>query len=238
MHVVAEMSAAVSLEEWQLLFHSKLAEVQESGSCVRLMVSGSGSQCGKTTACLAILGAALHAGFKSEQVAYIKPVTQCEDDMLAACRNRPDLLSAWTMRHGVANVSGKDAPQIFFSGFSKSFLEQKQPTSQQICSRIETEVTKLSEGRRLLVIDGVGHPAEGSICGVDNVDVALAASASVVLIGESNLGAAVDNFNSNAAYFSQRVSTTRLPVPLVLSPLPHTYLSIDSTSNECLAELV
>ena len=92
---------------------SDIASIFErsKGSCVRLMVSGSVSHCGKTTACLSILGAALNAGLTPEEIAYIKPATQCE---------APDLLAAWTARHGIVNVSGKDAPLVFFAGFTRS----------------------------------------------------------------------------------------------------------------------
>lgn len=168
---------------------------RSKGSCVRLMVSGSVSHCGKTTACLSILGAALNAGLTPEEIAYIKPATQCE---------APDLLAAWTARHGIVNVSGKDAPLVFFPGFTRSFLNGEQGTSEQIQSRIATEIDRLSACRRLVLIDGVGFPSVGSVCGVDNVDVAIAASAPVILIGKSGVGGAIDSFNLNAAYFAQR----------------------------------
>jgi len=87
----------------------------------------------------------------------------------------------------------------------RSFLNGEQGTSEQIQSRIATEIDRLSACRRLVLIDGVGFPSVGSVCGVDNVDVAIAASAPVILIGKSGVGGAIDSFNLNAAYFAQRV---------------------------------
>lgn len=57
---------------------------------------------------------------------------------------------------------------------------------------------------QIVVVDGVGYPAVGSICGVSNGDVALALQAPVLLVGKSGVGDAVDSFNLNACFFESR----------------------------------
>ncbi len=59
----------------------------------------------------------------------------------------------------------------------------------------------LAACRQALLVDGVGHPGVGSITGASNASVALAAGAAVVLICPSGVGAAVDSYNLNAAFF-------------------------------------
>lgn len=60
----------------------------------------------------------------------------------------------------------------------------------------------------MVLIDGVGFPAVGSICGTDNAQVCRACSVDenqptgVVLVGGVGVGGAVDAFNLNATYFS------------------------------------
>ncbi len=51
-----------------------------------------------------------------------------------------------------------------------------------------------------LFCSGVGYPAVGSICGISNADSANALNASVLLVGKSGVGDAVDSFNLNARY--------------------------------------
>lgn len=56
----------------------------------------------------------------------------------------------------------------------------------------------------MVIVDGVGYPAVGSICGVSNADVAHALRAPVLLVGKSGVGDAVDSYNLNASFFESR----------------------------------
>merc|ERR1712072_1185883 len=87
---------------------------------------------------------------------------------------------------------------------TRSFLDGEQGTSQSHLQKISQTIDELAEGRRVVVVDGVGFPGVGSIVGVDNADVATAARAPVVLIGKSGVGGAIDSFNLNAAYFAYK----------------------------------
>ena len=73
---------------------------------------------------------------------------------------------------------------------------------------------RIARGKRIVLVDGVGFPAVGSICGTSNAAVATACGyplddietrrpIGVILVGGSGVGAAVDAFNLNAAYFEQ-----------------------------------
>lgn len=64
---------------------------------------------------------------------------------------------------------------------------------------------------KLVLIDGVGYPAVGSICGVSNADLAQALSTTnnntpvpILLVGRPGVGDAVDSFNLNATFFRAR----------------------------------
>ena len=80
-------------------------------------------------------------------------------------------------------------------------------------------VDNLAFNKKVVIIDGVGYPAVGSITGTDNASVAKACGKSysltksrgtarspvpVLLIGKSGVGDAVDSFNINATYFTHR----------------------------------
>jgi hypothetical protein len=81
----------------------------------------------------------------------------------------------------------------------------------------------VARGKKVVLVDGVGFPAVGSICGTDNASVLRACSyptgadhggvdstitdrrtMGVVLVGGSGVGAAVDAFNLNATYFESK----------------------------------
>ncbi|CAK0855904.1 unnamed protein product [Prorocentrum cordatum] len=182
------------------------------GGCVRLFVAGALTHVGKTTVCLGVLQALRRAGLRAEELAYIKPATQCE---------APDLLQRWCEAEGVEHVAGEKAPMIFYQGFTRSFLVGEQGTSAQWLAKISASIDALAEGRRVvisgglawpgsvrwsvdvppIIVDGVGFPAVGSIVGVDNADVAKAARAPVLLVCKCGVGAAIDSFSLTSSYF-------------------------------------
>lgn len=165
---------------------------QTGASCIRLFVAGAVTHVGKTSVCLGILAALRKAGLEPHELAYIKPATQCE---------APDLLQKWCESEGIEHVSGERAPLVFYQGFTRSFLAGEQGTSTQWLERIANRIDGLAANRRVLIVDGVGFPAVGSIVGVDNADVAKAARAPVLLVCKSGVGAAIDSFNLNTCYF-------------------------------------
>lgn len=89
---------------------------------------------------------------------------------------------------------------MFYKGFTREFLEGNTDTSQELLASVVRSVEEIETNKKLVLIDGVGYPAVGSICGVSNADVAKALGASVVLVGKSGVGDAVDSFNLNARY--------------------------------------
>lgn len=55
--------------------------------------------------------------------------------------------------------------------------------------------------RRLQLVDGVGYPAVGSICGVSNADVAKTLEIPVLMLGKAGVGDAVDSYNLDTNFF-------------------------------------
>ncbi|CAD7947732.1 unnamed protein product [Amoebophrya sp. A25] len=61
---------------------------------------------------------------------------------------------------------------------------------------------------KLLVIDGVGYPGVGSLCGVSNAKVALLCRAPVLVVGKAGLGDCIDSYAQAKAFFEKE----RVPV--------------------------
>lgn len=92
-------------------------------------------------------------------------------------------------------------PVVFYKGFTRAFLSGETETSAELLSKSAQAVSEISRGKRFVLIDGVGYPSVGSICGLSNADVAKASKAPVILIGKSGVGDAVDSYNLNATFF-------------------------------------
>ena len=113
--------------------------------------------------CLGLLGSLLdHHNFLPEEIAYIKPCTQCE---------KPQLISQYCEARGIDCVS--IGPVVFYSGFTRSFLAGEQGTSTDLIQSAVKSVQDLmkTKNRKVVIVDGVGYPAVGSICGISNADV-------------------------------------------------------------------
>lgn len=188
---------------------------QLSAPAIRLFVAGDKSQVGKSSCCLGILGALLKCGkYAPEDLAYIKPATQCEQTQLVAefCK------------HEGITACVPIGPIVYYPGFTRAFLQgNTAETTEQLLHQAGEAVDGLARNKKVVVIDGVGYPAVGSITGTDNASVAQACGrpfclpdssttsrspVPVVLIGKPGVGDAVDSFNINATYFIHK----RVPV--------------------------
>ena len=179
-------------EQWQGLLEDDPDE--EGGEPpLLLFVAGDKSSVGKSSTCLALLSCLLQLGTPPQDLGYIKPVTQCEAEQL---------VTRFCLQRGVACVGV--GPVVFFKGFTRAFLAGETEPSSALVRHAADAVRKLGRGKRLVLVDGVGYPAVGSVCGVSNADVAQALGCPVLLVGKSGVGDAVDSYNLNAAYFSLR----------------------------------
>lgn len=156
----------------------------------RLFVSGDRSNVGKSTMCLGILSSLLRLGVKASDLAYIKPVTQNEDE-------QP--VSQFCSKVGIAHRA--IGPVVFYKGFTRAFLAGETDSAEILLQKICTAVDEIGKGKKLVIVDGVGYPSVGSICCISNADVARALNCPVLLIGKAGVGDAVDSYNLNAAYF-------------------------------------
>jgi len=182
-------------------------------------VAGDKSNAGKSTISLGLLSALLEAGFSPSDIAYIKPVTQCVSSTLTA---------RYCEAKGIAYEH--IGPLVFYRGCTRSLLDEQLYPSNSTNSTDSTDgggkrraapadanelvlkcaaaVERISKGKRLTLIDGVGYPSVGSIVGCSSADIAIACRAPVLLVGKAGVGDAIDSFNLCACFFEAR----RVPV--------------------------
>jgi dethiobiotin synthetase len=186
---------------------------QQQQPALRIFVGGDRMSVGKTSVCLGLLGNLVRLGYPTESLAYIKPATQNE---------KPQLVQKYCERMGIACVP--IGPIVYYRGFTRAYLMGETETSLDFLRKVEAAVDTLARGKKVVIVDGVGFPAVGSICGTDNASVAKASGypsedsgtstststsgkrrrpIGVVLVGGSGVGGAVDAFNLNATYFER-----------------------------------
>lgn len=168
---------------------------QYNGPALRVFISGDRSSVGKTTTCQYLLAAFLNLGIRGHDLAYIKPVTQCEAEQSVV---------RFCDEQGIACCG--IGPVVFYKGFTRAYLEGTTDTSIELLRQVQQSVENISDGKKIVLIDGVGYPSVGSICGVSNGDTAAALDAPVLLVSKSGVGDAVDSFNLNSWYGNYFIS--------------------------------
>jgi hypothetical protein len=203
-----------------------------SSDALRIFVAGDRSSVGKSSICLGIIGSLLASGYTPDTLAYIKPATQSESTQL---------IQLYCDQHGIQCIP--IGPLVYYRGFTRAFLAGQVGSTEEWLDRCGRAVDRIARGKRIVVIDGVGFPSVGSICGTSNAAVAKACGylldrnngirrrpMGVLLVGGSGVGAAVDAFNLNAAFFEQ----SHVPVMGgIFNKLPESgYYSLDNCKEQ------
>ena len=105
-------------------------------------------------------------------------------------------------RLGIENCS--IGPVVFYKGFTRAFLDGAADSTAVLLQKASDAVEEIALGKKFILIDGVGYPSVGSICGVSNAAVAKTVAAPVLLVCKSGVGDAVDSYNLNATYFESQ----------------------------------
>lgn len=159
-----------------------------------IYIAGDRSAVGKSSICGAIIHYFVkHKILKKSEIAYIKPMTQClkATDVARYC-----------LSNGIDCIP--IGPIIFKKGYTSSVIAEKEGTRTQRLQSIKSEIVKLSQNKRLVLIDGVGYVSVGSVCNIDNVDVAQLMDAFTVLVIRSGVGDAIDTTNLLLSYYQTK----------------------------------
>ena len=96
-------------------------------------ICGDESGVGKTSVCMGLLSAALQLGYKPEELAYIKPCTQCED---------VQLLWKWCESEGIAHEG--TGPILYRPGYTQEVIDGKHGSAEDRLAKISAAVDALA----------------------------------------------------------------------------------------------
>ncbi|POM80466.1 hypothetical protein PHPALM_1695, partial [Phytophthora palmivora] len=154
-----------------------------------LLVLSTGQHVGKTTLSLGLVKT-LQAKFRgsNKQVAYCKPVGQQHVAVGGGLR---------------VDKEYKDmSPVIFPDGFTRDFIDGK-VTSQQLMDSIRVAHKNLYEQSDFLICEGTGHTGVGSICELNNAQVAAELKIDAVCVALGGLGSSFDQLAMNREMLKQ-----------------------------------
>jgi len=158
-----------------------------------LYMMGSASGAGKTMLCEGLLAQLLLNAYRPEQLAYIKPMTQCIEKQ------------AVTVFCEHAHIAHRSLGSLVFKkGFSKDFIDDLTKNSTILREEVLAEIADISANKVVVIIDGIGGPATGSVIGVSNVDIAMALDAPVLFVGKAGIGAAIDDTILAVSFMQQQ----------------------------------
>ncbi|MCK5355634.1 MAG: AAA family ATPase [Methyloprofundus sp.] len=190
-----------------------------------LYFMGTASGAGKTTLCEGMLSQLLLNGYQPEQLAYIKPMTQCTDKQA---------VTVFCEQQHIAHKS--IASLVFKKGFSKDFIDGLTKNSEILLQDILAEILALGKNKKLVIIDGVGGVSTGSVVGVSNVDIAHALAIPVLFVGKAGVGSTIDDTLLAMSFLQQQKIQN---IALVYNKIPYSELiSIQYYLTKRLAELL
>eukprot|EP00483_Globobulimina_turgida_P013204 UN13228 len=159
-----------------------------------LYISGDRSAVGKSSICAAIIQSLIDNDvLKATEIGYIKPMTQCI---------KPTNVARYCLMNGIE--CQPIGPIVFKKGYTSQVIGGKHGSKALRLHLIKKEIEKISQNKKLVIIDGVGYVSVGSVTQIDNVDVAKLMNAFTILIIRSGIGDSIDTTNLLLSYYQAK----------------------------------
>lgn len=161
-----------------------------------LYVAATGQHVGKTTSTLGLVKTLQDLGFN---VGYSKPVGQKYLNVQGIKADKDAVLFADFI--GFELDKDLHSPVVIAEGVTAQFIED--PTLFDFAERVMASNTALTQKHELVVFEGTGHPAVGSIVNLSNAEVARMVDAAVVMIVEGGIGRTIDKLSLSLSLFAE-----------------------------------
>ncbi|CAK4079784.1 unnamed protein product [Aphanomyces euteiches] len=162
-----------------------------------VLILSTGQHVGKTTTCLGLV-ANLQERLKSDpskQIAYCKPVGQQHVPVGGGLRVDKDSF-LFKEHFGLVHDYKDMSPVIFPDGFTRDFIDGK-VTAAELTESVRTAHRNLFNASEFIVVEGTGHTGVGSICDINNAQVASTLGMDAICIALGGLGSSFDQLALN-----------------------------------------
>jgi len=163
----------------------------------KLYVTGSRPDDGKTAVTLGLLFAFLK---RTPKVGFIKPLGKRDVDARGFGLDEDSILieKACQVHCSLPDMS----PVTVDRELTDPYLEQA--VSEVLLDRVREAFARVAEDKDVIVIEGTGHAARGSVYGLSNGDVARELGARVVLVSSGPIDQSLDEIALNLSFFQAR----------------------------------
>ncbi len=157
-------------------------------------IASTGQHVGKTTTCLGLV-----SGLRSyyHKVGFLKPVGQEHVEAEAGVRVDKDVVlfkETFQLPYSYQSMS----PVLFPRGFTRDYLDGK-VKHQNLIDAIQLGFNEIAQDSDCIVVEGTGHVGVGSICDLNNAEVAKLLGLDVIIIASGGLGSSFDALALNKA---------------------------------------
>lgn len=112
------------------------------------------------------------------------------------------LVEKFCIKKGIAHKGL--GPVIFEKGFTRDFLDGRHGTNQDLLQRVLTDIKKIGNGKKVVVVDGIAYPSCGSVVGLNSADVCKLVGGKLLLVEKSGVGDAIDSFNRDYFFLASQ----------------------------------
>lgn len=162
--------------------------------------------------CLGILAQLLADGYLPQQLAYIKPMTQCVE---------PQAVARFCAEQAIACVDMGSL--VFTKGFTRDFIDGLTQPSTELLATVLQSIVTIGTGKAIVLIDGIGSPAVGSVVGVANIDIAALLPCRIIFVGKGGIGAAIDDTVLNVSLIQSKHQQN---IGLIYNKIPPSELAV------------
>ncbi|ETW01857.1 hypothetical protein H310_06426 [Aphanomyces invadans] len=166
-----------------------------------VLVLSTGQHVGKTTTSLGLVAhlqerfGAESNGTSKKQVAYCKPVGQQHVPVGGGLRVDKDSF-LFKEHFGLIHDYKDMSPVIFPDGFTRDFIDGK-VTAAELKESVRVAHRRLLDSSEFVVVEGTGHTGVGSICDINNAQVAAELGMDAICIALGGLGSSFDQLALN-----------------------------------------
>ena len=161
-----------------------------------IYVAATGQHVGKTTSTLGLVSNLKAMGFKT---GYCKPVGQESVTHEGIEADKDAVLFAEVA--GFKIIPQQHSPVLIGRGVTKEYISH--PEAFHFEEKIKRAAEQLNSEHDIVVYEGTGHPAVGSVCDLSNARVAKMLDAGVIIIVEGGIGRTIDKLTLCMSLFQR-----------------------------------
>ncbi|MCQ9206700.1 MAG: AAA family ATPase [Omnitrophica bacterium] len=167
---------------------------------LRIFISATGQNAGKTTFCIGFIAALLK---RFKKIGFIKPIGQ-RYLMEQGFKIDEDSILIEKIFNVSGGISIKDlSPIAIERGFTERYIVENGASNKAYRKSISDSFERVAKDKELVVVEGTGHAGVGSVFDLSNAVVAKLLGSKVILLTPGGIGKPIDEAMLNKTLFDK-----------------------------------